>query len=117
MPPPFPGLDDDGATEKYSVSLFDENPTMPTAQRMLEIIAKDPVAQARFFIIRDLSAHSADPLRNSDYNTRRSNGTRPGFHASPTPTHPSGGLKDPSSPQKAQGPKALGPQSLGRPGT
>ncbi|CAK0851590.1 unnamed protein product, partial [Prorocentrum cordatum] len=27
------GLDDDGATERYSISLLDENPTMPTAQR------------------------------------------------------------------------------------
>ncbi len=45
------GLDDDGKMESYNIDLLDECPDMPKAEEMLRIIAKDPVAQARFFII------------------------------------------------------------------
>ena len=45
------GLNDDGKLEPYSVDLLDECPNMPAAEEMLKIIARDPVAQARFFII------------------------------------------------------------------
>lgn len=45
------GFADDGRIEKYSVDLLDECPNMPAAEEMLRIIARDPVAQARFFII------------------------------------------------------------------
>ena len=45
------GLDDDGKVESYNIDLLDECPDMPKAEEMLRIIAKDPVAQARFFII------------------------------------------------------------------
>ena len=40
-----------GGDEKYTVDLLAEEPTMPNAREMLQMIAKDPVAQARFFII------------------------------------------------------------------
>ena len=40
-----------GGDEKYSVDLLEEEPDVPSAREMLHIIAKDPVAQARFFII------------------------------------------------------------------
>lgn len=45
------GLTPDGTSEKYTVNLLDEEPTMPSASRMLEILAENPVAQAKFFII------------------------------------------------------------------
>ena len=45
------GLMDDGKMERYSVDLLDECPSMPAAEEMLRIIARDPVAQARFFIL------------------------------------------------------------------
>ena len=45
------GLTPDGTSEKYLVNLLDEEPTMPSASRMLEILAENPVAQAKFFII------------------------------------------------------------------
>ena len=40
-----------GGEEKYYVDLLQEEPEVPSAREMLQIIAKDPVAQARFFII------------------------------------------------------------------
>ena len=40
-----------GGEERYAVNLMDEEPTMPSAREMLRLIARDPVAQARFFII------------------------------------------------------------------
>ena len=40
-----------GGDEKYAVDLLDEEPQVPSAREMLQIVAKDPVAQARFFII------------------------------------------------------------------
>jgi len=45
------GLNDEGGRETYTVDLLSESPTMPTAVEMLRIVAKNPVAQARFFII------------------------------------------------------------------
>ena len=45
------GLRDDGSVEKYDVDLLDEKPSMPSATEMLKIVARNPVAQARFFII------------------------------------------------------------------
>ena len=45
------GLTDDGEMERYAVNLLDECPDVPKADEMLRIIARDPVAQARFFII------------------------------------------------------------------
>jgi hypothetical protein len=45
------GLTDDGTVERYTVDLLEECPDMPKAVEMLKIIAKDPVAQARFFIL------------------------------------------------------------------
>ena len=48
---PDGGFTKEGETEKFQVSLLDENPSMPTASRMLEILAENPVAQARFFIL------------------------------------------------------------------
>ena len=40
-----------GGEEKYFVDLLEEEPEVPCARDMLRIIAKDPVAQARFFIL------------------------------------------------------------------
>lgn len=45
------GLTPDGASEKFVLNLLDEEPAMPSASRMLEILAENPVAQAKFFII------------------------------------------------------------------
>ena len=45
------GLTPDGNRERYVVNLLEEEPAMPSAQRMLEILAENPVAQAKFFII------------------------------------------------------------------
>ena len=45
------GLADDGRMESYKVDLLAENPELPAAQEMLRIVASNPVAQARFFII------------------------------------------------------------------
>ena len=45
------GLREDGSVEKYYVDLLDENPSMPSATEMLKIVSRNPVAQARFFII------------------------------------------------------------------
>ena len=39
-----------GGEEKYVLDLLDEESTMPSTREMLQIVAKDPVAQARFFI-------------------------------------------------------------------
>eukprot|EP00973_Karenia_brevis_P003060 419300-Karenia_brevis.AAC.1 len=39
-----------GMEERYEVNLLDECPRMPSAREMLQIVAEDPVAQARFFI-------------------------------------------------------------------
>ena len=40
-----------GGAEAYTVDLLDEEPAMPSAREMLRLIARDPVAQARFFIL------------------------------------------------------------------
>lgn len=40
-----------GVEERYTVNLMDECPVMPSARDMLQIVAQDPVAQARYFII------------------------------------------------------------------
>ena len=40
-----------GGEEKYNVDLLQEEPEVPCAREMLQIIAKDPVAQARFFTL------------------------------------------------------------------
>ena len=40
-----------GIEEQYDINLLDEDPIMPSAREMLKIIADDPVAQARFFIV------------------------------------------------------------------
>ena len=40
-----------GGEERFQVNLLEEEPEMPSAREMLHIVAKDPVAQARFFII------------------------------------------------------------------
>ena len=42
------GLREDGSVEKYDVDLLDEKPSMPSATEMLKIVARNPVAQARF---------------------------------------------------------------------
>ena len=39
-----------GVEERYEVKLDEECPMMPSAKEMLQIIAEDPVAQARYFI-------------------------------------------------------------------
>ena len=48
---PLGGFTKEGNNEKFVLSLLDEAPTMPTASRMLEILAENPVAQARFFVL------------------------------------------------------------------
>ena len=48
---PLGGFTKEGNNEKFALSLLDEAPTMPTASRMLEILAENPVAQARFFVL------------------------------------------------------------------
>ena len=40
-----------GGDERFAVDLLAEEPTMPNAREMLRIVAQNPVAQARFFII------------------------------------------------------------------
>jgi hypothetical protein len=45
------GLNDEGDRETYNIDLLSECPIMPTAEEMPRIVAKNPVAQARFFII------------------------------------------------------------------
>ena len=40
-----------GGAETYVVDLLAEEPEMPSAREMLRLIARDPVAQARFFIL------------------------------------------------------------------
>ena len=45
------GLADDGSIERYNIDLLAEHPDMPRAEEMLRILAKNPVAQARFFIL------------------------------------------------------------------
>ena len=40
-----------GGSEVYTVDLLSEEPDVPSAREMLRMIAKDPVAQARLFII------------------------------------------------------------------
>ena len=40
-----------GGEERYTIDLLDEEPTVPSQREMLQIVAKDPVAQARFFIL------------------------------------------------------------------
>ena len=44
------GIGKDGALEEYKIDLLSECPDMPSATEMLKIIAKNPVAQAQFFI-------------------------------------------------------------------
>ncbi|CAE7908776.1 unnamed protein product, partial [Symbiodinium necroappetens] len=48
---PDGGLDANGEAEKFDVSLLDEEPKMPSAKKMLELVAMNPVAQAQFFIV------------------------------------------------------------------
>ena len=43
------GLKDDGFVEQYHLDLLEEAPNVPSATKMLEIVASNPVAQARFF--------------------------------------------------------------------
>ena len=45
------GFNKDGETERFTVNLLGESPTMPSAAKMLEILAENPIAQAKFFII------------------------------------------------------------------
>ena len=45
------GLTPEGKSEKFTVNLLSEEPDMPSAGRMLEILAENPVAQAKFFIL------------------------------------------------------------------
>lgn len=45
------GLTPEGKSEKFAVNLLSEEPDMPSAGRMLEILAENPVAQAKFFIL------------------------------------------------------------------
>ena len=45
------GLNDDGTIEKYNVDLMDKAPSMPSATEMVKLVARNPVAQARFFIL------------------------------------------------------------------
>ena len=40
-----------GVQERFEVNLLEECPRMPSAREMLQIVAEDPVAQARFFIL------------------------------------------------------------------
>ena len=40
-----------GDSETHTVGLLAEEPEMPSAREMLRLIALDPVAQARFFIL------------------------------------------------------------------
>ena len=40
-----------GGVEEHTVDLLAEAPEMPSARKMLQIIAQDPVAQARYFIL------------------------------------------------------------------
>jgi len=40
-----------GVQERYEVNLLDECPQMPCAREMLQLVAEDPVAQARYFIL------------------------------------------------------------------
>ena len=40
-----------GGEERFTVDLLAEEPTMPNAREMLHVVAQNPVAQARFFII------------------------------------------------------------------
>ena len=47
---PEGGFTEDGVSEKFEVSLLDEAPSMPHAGKMLEILASNPVVQARFFV-------------------------------------------------------------------
>ena len=48
---PEGGFTKEGRTEKFELSLLDEAPSMPSAARMLEMLAENPVAQSRFFIL------------------------------------------------------------------
>ena len=48
---PLGGFTKEGNNEKFVLSLLDEAPAMPTASRTLEILAENPVAQARFFAL------------------------------------------------------------------
>ena len=40
-----------GVQERYEINLLDECPQMPSAREMLQVVAEDPVAQARYFIL------------------------------------------------------------------
>ena len=37
--------------ERYEVSLLEDSPRMPSAREMMQIVATDPIAQARYFIL------------------------------------------------------------------
>ena len=45
------GLSDDGKYEGYSIDLLSGCPDMPKYEEMIRIVAQNPVAQARFFIL------------------------------------------------------------------
>ena len=40
-----------GLQERYEINLLDECPRMPSAREMWQLVAEDPVAQARYFIL------------------------------------------------------------------
>ena len=44
-------LHGENGDEAHAVDLLDEDPSMPSAREMLHMVAQDPVAQARFFIL------------------------------------------------------------------
>jgi hypothetical protein len=45
------GVGGEWKVEQYCVDLLAECPEVPTAEAVLRIVARDPVAQARFFIL------------------------------------------------------------------
>ena len=47
------GVDDDGKMQRFAIDLLDECPQMPKYEEMLRIVARDPVALARFFILAE----------------------------------------------------------------
>ena len=47
------GVDDDGKMQRFAIDLLDKCPRMPKYEEMLRIVARDPVALARFFILAE----------------------------------------------------------------
>ena len=77
---PLGGFTKEGNNEKFVLSLLDEAPTMPTASRMLEILAENPVAQARFFVL-SMRLFLEHVLGVMPYDEQlRPNGTRNGVY-------------------------------------